>query len=144
MVDTDYDDNSSQAVFRVALAVAFSDDMLDHEEQAKVEEVYRNILLRMDEYDEDGEIEEESESIAQDVMGALADVDSEAEREELYAEWAEVITDPDLQEIALAAAVIIAGEDADIDPVESACMAAFCDNWGLDFDDMLASFIRSD
>ena len=144
MADSDYDDNSTQAVFRVALAVAFSDDMLDHEEQAKVEEVYRNILMRMDEYDEDGDIEEETESIAEDVMAALADLDSESERQELYEEWAEVITDPDLQEIALAAAVLIAGEDADIDPVESECMAAFCDNWGLDFDDMLASFARPD
>jgi tellurite resistance protein len=40
----DYDDNSSESVLRVALAVAFSDDMLDHEELAKIEEVYRNIL----------------------------------------------------------------------------------------------------
>jgi len=146
MVDfgDDYDDNSSRAVFRVALAVAFSDDLLDHEEQAKVEEVYRGILVRMDEYDEDGDIEEECESIAQDVMDALADLDSDADREELYAEWAELVTDPDMQEIALVAALLISAEDADIDPEESACMSVFCDIWGLDLEDMLASFAKPD
>jgi len=146
MVDfgDDYDDNSSRAVFRVALAVAFSDDLLDHEEQAKVEEVYRGILVRMDEYDEDGDVEEECESIAQDVMGALAGLDSDADREELYAEWAELVTDPDMQEIALVAALLISAEDADIDPEESACMSAFCDIWGLDFEEMLASFAKPD
>ncbi len=143
-IGADYDDNSSQAVLRVALAVAFSDDLLDHEEQAKVEQVYRNILSRMDEYDEDGEADSESEVIAQDVMDSLADTDSESERLEIYAEWAEAVTDPDLQEIALAAALQIAGEDATIDRDESETMSVFCDSWGLDLDDMLEPFLRDD
>jgi tellurite resistance protein len=143
-IGADYDDNSSQAVLRVALAVAFSDDLLDHEEQAKVEQVYRNILSRMDEYDEDGEADSESEVIAQDVMDCLADTDSESERLEIYAEWAEAVTDPDLQEIALAAALQIAGEDATIDRDESETMSVFCDSWGLDLDDMLEPFLRDD
>ena len=143
-IGADYDDNSSQAVLRVALAVAFSDDLLDHEEQAKVEQVYRSILSRMDEYDEDGEADSESEVIAQDVMDSLADADSESERLEIYAEWADAVTDPDLQEIALAAALQIAGEDATIDRDESETMSVFCDSWGLDLDDMLEPFLRDD
>jgi tellurite resistance protein len=77
-------------------------------------------------------------------MDSLAELDSDADREELYAEWAEVVTDPDLQEIALAAALIIAGDESDIDPDEAECMSAFCDNWGLDLDEVLGPFLRSD
>ena len=137
----DYDENSSESVLRVALAVAFSDDLLDHEELAKVEDVYRSILNRMDEYDEDIDIAEASEVVSTDVMDALAGLDDAADREELYAEWAESIIDPDLQELALAAALKIAAEDTDIDPSESACMSAFCDNWGLDLDEVIAPFL---
>ena len=80
----DYDDNTPEAVLRVALAVAFSDDLLDHEEVAKVEDVYRSILVRMDEYDEDLDIAEESETISSDIMDSLRELDNEADREERY------------------------------------------------------------
>ncbi|MFW2406074.1 MAG: hypothetical protein ACN4GT_14980, partial [Gammaproteobacteria bacterium] len=81
-----YDENSSEAVLRVALAVAFSDDLLDHEEVAKVEDVYRSILTRMDEYDEDIDVAEATDMISTDIMDSLAELDNEADREELYAE----------------------------------------------------------
>jgi len=138
----DYDENSPEAVLRVALAVAFSDDLLDHEEVAKVEDVYRSILTRMDEYDEDIDVAEASEMVSTDIMDSLAELDNEADREELYADWAGSLTDPDLHEIALVAALKIAAEDADIEPSESACMSAFCDNWGLDLDKVLEPFLN--
>jgi tellurite resistance protein len=137
----DYEENSPDAVLRVALAVAFSDDLLDHEEAAKIEDVYRNILSRMDEYDEDIDLTEESEVVSSDAMDSLSALEDAADREELYAEWAECITDPDLQELALVAALKIAAEDTNIDPTESACMSAFCDNWGLDLDEVIAPFL---
>jgi tellurite resistance protein len=135
-----YEDNSPQAVLRVALAVAFADDLLDHEEHAKIEQVYRDIRARMDIYEDEEDAYAESESIAEDVVDSLSTAESAVERAEVWEEWADAIPDPDLQELAVLAALRIAAVDADFDSDESECMNVFCDIWGLDLEEILEPF----
>ncbi len=134
-----YEDNSPQAVLRVALAVAFADDLLDHEEHAKVEHVYRDIRTRMD-IDEGAEdAYAESENIAEYVLDSLSSAESDDERTEIWGEWADAVVDSDLQELAVLAALRIAAVDTDIDMDEAECMNAFCDIWGLALDEIMES-----
>ena len=134
-----YEDNSPQAVLRVALAVAFADDLLDHEEHAKVEQVYRDIRARMDIYEGVEDAYAESENIAEYVLDSLSSAESDEDRAEVWEEWADAVVDSDLQELAVLAALRIAAVDADIDVEESECMNAFCDIWGLELDEIMES-----
>jgi tellurite resistance protein len=134
-----YEDNSPQAVLRVALAVAFADDLLDHEEHAKVEQVYRDIRASMDIYEGAEDAYAESENIAEYVLDSVSSAESDEDLAELWEEWADAVVDSDLQELAVLAALRIAGVDADIDADESECMNAFCDIWGLELDEIMES-----
>jgi tellurite resistance protein len=134
-----YEDNSPQAVLRVALAVAFADDLLDHEEHAKVEQVYRDIRARMDIYEGADDAYAESENIAEFVLDSLSSAEADDERAEVWEEWADAVVDSDLQELAVLAALRIASVDTDIDVDESECMNAFCDIWGLELDEIMES-----
>ena len=134
-----YEDNSPQAVLRVALAVAFADDLLDHEEHAKVEQVYRDIRASMDIYEGAEDAYAESENIAEYVLDSVSSAESDDDLAELWEEWADAVVDSDLQELAVLAALRIAGVDADIDADESECMNAFCDIWGLELDEIMES-----
>jgi tellurite resistance protein len=134
-----FEDNSPQAVLRVALAVAFADDLLDHEEHSKIEQVYRDIRTRMDIYESAEDAYAESENIAEFVLDSLAAIDSKEDLAELREEWADAVVDSDLQELAVLAALRIASVDTDVDVEEAECMNAFCDIWGLELDEILES-----
>ena len=134
-----FEDNSPQAVLRVALAVAFADDLLDHEEHSKIEQVYRDIRTRMDIYESAEDAYAESENIAEFVLDSLAAIDSKEDLAELREEWADAVVDSDLQELAVLAALRIASVDTDVDVEEAECMNAFCDIWGLELDEIVES-----
>jgi hypothetical protein len=137
-----YDDNSPQALLRVALAVALGDEILDSEEQRKLKQVYDEIREEMDDFDEDIDMEEDVESVSEEVVDELSVSDSPEDRLELYEDWAAAITDPDLQEIALISALRVAGAGHDYASAESVALAAFCQLWNMDLDELLEPFRR--
>lgn len=137
-----YDDNSPQALLRVALAVALGDEILDCEEQRKLKQVYDEIREELDDFDDDIDMAEDVEIIADEVIDELSVSDSPEDRLELYEDWAAAITDPDLQEIALIAALRVAGAGHDYASAESAALGAFCQLWDIDMEELLAPFRR--
>lgn len=144
MISDAYDDNSPQAVLRVALAVALGDEMLDREEQAKLALVYNEIRDQMEDVDEESDAEDDVERISEEVVEELSASDAEEDRTELYEDWAAAITDPDLQELALVAALRVAGAGGGVDlgSAESVALRQFCELWDIDLAEMLEPFSR--
>lgn len=139
-----YDDNSPQSVLRVALAVALGDEMLDREEQEKLALVYGEIRDQMEDLDEESDAAEEIEVIAEEVVEELSASDAPEDRMELYEDWAAAITDPDLQELALVAALRVAGAGGGVDlgSAETVALNIFCDLWDIDLEEMVEPFRR--
>jgi len=138
----EYEDNSPQAVLRVALAVALADGMLDREEQDKLVQVYADVRDQMGEEDVGFSTEEDVDAVTEDVVGQLARSAEPEDQAELFEEWAEAISDTDLQETALLAALRIAGAGYDFAEEESAALKVFVECWALELDEVLAPFLR--
>lgn len=137
-----YEDNSPQAVLRVALAIALADGMLDRAEQDKLVQVYADIRDQLGDEGAGFSTEEDVDAVTEDVAAQLGYSDEPEDQAELFEEWAEQITDTDMQETALVAALRIAGADYDLAAEEKAALKLFVECWALELDDVLAPFLR--
>lgn len=137
----DYEDNSPQAVLRVALSIALADGMLDRDEQDKLVQIYTEIREDMGEEGVGFSTEEDIDAITEDVAAQLAHSEEPEDQAELFEEWSEAVSDADLQETALVAALRVAGAGFDFADEESAALKVYVECWALELDEILAPFL---
>lgn len=134
---TDYDENSRAAILRIAVLVLYSDSNWHELEREELEGTYRNICILLDEDLEDEELLRELDEISTDVAEQIEDLMDDDEAEEYWEECLAAITSEDIQHVAVAAAMTLAGGDGEIDAEEMSAIRRLCDTWGVSVKDAL-------
>ena len=127
-----------RSTVRLVLLVAFSDGRLDSQE---LDEAIRTFSALAGEYfgEHDPEIfVDQVERIADELPDEIYGMDGE-QIFELAMETAKEIDDPSSQEVALIAALRVAYGDEELDSVETRCITALANEWGISLKSLAAT-----
>ena len=133
----DYPENSRSAILRAAILVAYSDGTWHELERAELENIYRNICVMLDDDLDDDILLQELETISTDVPEEIQDLDTDEEREEYWQDCLAPIVSPDIQELTVAAALMLASSDSEINSSEAHGLERMRKEWQVDLKDAL-------
>jgi tellurite resistance protein len=133
----DYVENSRAAILRIAILVVYSDGYWHDLERDELEGAYRNICVLLDEDLDDDQLLRELDEISTDVAEQIEDLAGDDESDEYWQGCLDAISAEDIQQVAVGAAMALAGGDSEIDADEMDGIARLCVAWDVSVKDAL-------
>jgi tellurite resistance protein len=130
-----YPEDSRAAILRIAILVAYSDSSWHDLERARLENIYRNICVMLDEDLDDDALLRELDEITTDVP---TEIEALADDDDIDAYWEDClssIVSEDIQQLAVAASLALAVGDSEIDAGELSGIARLCEEWDVALSD---------
>lgn len=138
-----FEADTPEAVLQCAVAVACIDGEFASDERDRVRQVYADICREMTYAYNAPDVSDEYAYIAESTADVALALD-DRELKLAYIDYrAELITDPDLQELTLVMSLRIAGADAELAGTESVALRHLAHSWEISLSDVLAPYVRS-
>ena len=131
----DYPEDSREAVLRTAILVTDSNGSWHELERARLEDVYKNICVMLDEDLDDEIVAQELDEISSDVLAEIEDLSTDDDMESYWQDCLESIVSEDIQLLAVGAAAALAMGDSEIDESEMSGISRLCDAWDVSLKD---------
>lgn len=128
----DYAENSSSAILRLAIFVAVADESWHKLERERLEHTYLDVCRRLDVENDDAASLRELNRVAEEVPDEIRKLSSKEERDTYLGKCMAPILSKDVQQIAVGAALRVAGGDSELQPREVSTIWRICKEWGID------------
>ena len=138
-----YGENSASAIIRIAIVVAAADGEFDRAEYDRVERVYEEVSLWLGHDDDTISIRRHGRQLSSELADEICDVTRNGTIEEYVHQCANDITDRDVQEIAVLAALRVAGGDHHLAQREFKCLLRFCNHWEINLNEVIQPLLQN-
>lgn len=135
------EDNSVLAILRFAVAVAVADGEFDEAESSRIEAVYRDVCSSLGHDDMSTWRFQEFEVAVLEAQEEAQGAVDEGQIAEYVEQCADSINDTDIRELAVLAALRIAGGDHKLATEEASTLLKVCSHWGIRLRDIVKPYL---
>jgi tellurite resistance protein len=139
--DMEFEPDTPEAVLRCAVAVACCDGVFAFGEQDRVRSVYDDICQEMTFAYNRPEVSDDYQDIAESTGEYVLSLSDEQVRLNYIEYCGSLISDRDLQEMALIMSMRVAGGDAELDDAEFRALRSLANLWQINLSDVLEPYL---